>query len=660
MFLLFTLLGATGNAQAQTDCSDTSATGVREAECQALVDLYNKTDGANWTTNTGWNTTQLVSTWHGVVVLNGQVTQLRIPQNSLSGTIPDLSSLTSLENLSLAGNSLSGRIPASLGNLTSLKELYLWGNELTGGIPASLGDITSLQTLYLNNNMLTGGIPDLSGLTSLENLSLARNSLDGTIPVWLGNFTSLKNLYLNNNSLDGSIPDSLENLTSLKDLYLNNNMLTGEIPAWLGDITSLRALHLGDNGLTGGIPDLSDLTSLVSLSLSQNSLDGTIPVWLGNFTSLKNLYLNNNMLTGEIPASLEDLTSLQFLYLNNNMLTGATPATELETLANLKELGLWGNEGLTWDTISNELGKKVDSTVLRVLYGDSGGEEWTNNENWLPSSGDPFSFSSWYGVSADATGRVSGLNLRNNRLKGELTNAVEALDGLENLNVSNNRRLTGELPLRLMDLPLETLDIRCTSVSVPSDTAFREWLGGITFRRVCPPPPSPPPPPPPSPPEQVMGVGVMEGVEQLLVSWDLVSEADGYKVQWKSGSQQFDSSRQHITSASTTSYTISSNLDAGREYVVRVIATKSGADDGTPSREVAGTPRAADTTPPPQQQPTTTGQGGGGCSIASNAGTGNTPESIVFNLLLIVFVLVSVVFPEKGSEQSSCVLQEIP
>ena len=201
-----------------------------------------------------------------------------------------------------------------------------------------------------------------------------------------------------------------------------------------------------------------------------------------------------------------------------------------------------------------------------------------------------------------------------------------------------------------MDLPLETLDIRCTSVSVPSDTAFREWLGGITFRRVCPPPPSPPPPPPPSPPEQVMGVGVMEGVEQLLVSWDPVSEADGYKVQWKSGSQQFDSSRQHIASASTTSYTISSNLDAGREYVVRVIATKSGADDGTPSREVAGTPRAADTTPPPQQQPTTTGQGGGGCSIASNAGTGNTPESIVFNLLLIVFVLVSVVFPEKGSE----------
>ena len=335
-----------------------------------------------------------------------------------------------------------------------------------------------------------------------------------------------------------------------------------------------------------------------------------------------------------------------------SMLTGATPATELEALANLKELGLWGNEGLTWDTISDELGKRVDRAVLRVLYGDSGGEEWTNNENWLPSPDFLFSFSSWYGVSTDTnTGRVSELNLRNNRLKGEFTNAVEALDGLENLNVSNNRRLTGELPLRLMDLPLETLDIRCTSVSVPSDTAFREWLGGITFRRVCP----SPPPPPPSPPEQVMGVMVIEGVEQLSVSWDPVSEADGYKVQWKSGSEQFDSSREHvITDPDTISYTIS-GLVAGEEYVVRVIATKSDADDdGTPSTEVTVTP---DSPPPPQPEP---GGGGGGCTIASDVPEGNPPESIVFNLLLVVFVLVSVVIPEKGSRQSSCVLQEIP
>ena len=364
------------------------------------------------------------------------------------------------------------------------------------------------------------------------------------------------------------------------------------------------------------------------------------------------------MLSGTIPTQLGNLARLKYLYLNNNMLTGATPATELQTLANLEELGLWGNDQLTWDTISDELGKRVDRAVLWTLYNVNGGEDWTNNEKWFPSDESPterFSFSSWYGVDTDAdTGRVSELTLRNNRLKEELTNALEALGGLKELNISYNRQLAGELPLRLMGLPLETLDIRCTSVSVPSDTAFREWLGGITFRRVCPPPPSPPPPPP-SPPEQVMGVMVIEGVEQLSVSWEPVSEADGYKVQWKSGSEQFDSSRERvITDPDTISYTIS-GLVAGEEYVVRVIATKSDADDdGTPSTEVTGTP---DSPPPPPPEP---GGGGGGCTIASDVPEGNPPESIVFNLLLVVFVLVSVVIPEKGSRQSSCVLQEIP
>ena len=76
----------------------------------------------------------------------------------------------------------------------------------------------------------------------------------------------------------------------------------------------------------------------------------------------------------------------------------------------------------------------------------------TNNEKWFPSDESPmerFSFSSWYGVDTDATtGRVSELNLSNNGLKEELTNALEALDGLKDLDISNNRQLGGKLPLR--------------------------------------------------------------------------------------------------------------------------------------------------------------------------------------------------------------------
>ena len=441
--------------------------------------------------------------------------------NELSGEIPDLSRLTGLRQLSLSLNMLSGEIPSSLGTLSSLQYLYLLGNRLTGEIPTELGNLTSLERLQFDDNMLTGEIPtELENLTNLQQLRISQNQLSGEIPSSLGNLTSLQYLSLSRNQLSGPIPSSLGNLTSLQYLYLWDNELSGEIPD-LSRLTGLRELSLSLNMLSGEIPSsLGTLSSLQYLYLSRNQLSGEIPTELGNLSSLERLELYDNMLTGEIPTELGNLTSLELLYLYDNMLTGSVPATELGNLANLQELGFWGNEGLTWDAISNELGQKVDRAVLRTLYDVNGGEEWSNNDNWFSSEENPaiFSFSSWHGVSTDMdTGRVSGLNLGNNGLKEELTNALEALDGLKDLNISNNRQLTGELPLRLRNLPLETLDIRCTDVSTPTDAGFQTWLSGITFREACPPPPSPPSPPsPPESPDDT--VLVIEENERFIIS----------------------------------------------------------------------------------------------------------------------------------------------
>ena len=95
---------------------------------------------------------------------------------------------------------------------------------------------------------------------------------------------------------------------------------------------------------------------------------------------------------------------------------------------------------------------------------------------------------------------------------------------------------------------------------------------------------------------QVTGVAVTSGNAGLLVNWVAVDNATGYKVQWKSGSQSYDTTRQAtITSGSTTSHTIP-NLTNGTEYTVRVTATRTGANDGLPSAEVTGTPGAAGVT----------------------------------------------------------------
>ena len=99
------------------------------------------------------------------------------------------------------------------------------------------------------------------------------------------------------------------------------------------------------------------------------------------------------------------------------------------------------------------------------------------------------------------------------------------------------------------------------------------------------------PPPPPPDLEQVMGVGVVPGNAQLVVTWTAVSTATGYTVQWKSGGQGYNTTNRQatVTSGTTTSHTIT-GLANGTEYTVRVSATRTGANDGPPSAEETGTP----------------------------------------------------------------------
>ena len=96
-----------------------------------------------------------------------------------------------------------------------------------------------------------------------------------------------------------------------------------------------------------------------------------------------------------------------------------------------------------------------------------------------------------------------------------------------------------------------------------------------------------------SPPAQVTGLVLTPGGGSLAASWSKVTGADGYKVQWKSGSETFadaagDGRQAAIASGTTTSHTIPSLTD-GVSYTVRVIATR-GSLDGTASSEVSESP----------------------------------------------------------------------
>ncbi|PON97310.1 Cupredoxin, partial [Trema orientale] len=83
-----------------------------------------------------------------------RVTALYLDGFSLSGSIPDFSSLDALETIDLHNNSLTGSIPESLGNLPNLKELNLADNKLSGSIPTSLSKNSNLNLDVSGNPVL--------------------------------------------------------------------------------------------------------------------------------------------------------------------------------------------------------------------------------------------------------------------------------------------------------------------------------------------------------------------------------------------------------------------------------------------------------------------------------------------------------------------------
>ena len=251
--------------------TDARAQGSVESDRTALMALYDSAGGPNWTENTNWSSNAPLNEWLGAITdLDGRDTSLSLPDNGLSGTLPqELGDLTRLAGLSLSRNALTGDIPIELRNLANLEELLLNGNRLTGSIPAELGDLVKLETLNLAGNSLTESIPAALGkLGNLSQMDLSVNNFSGPVPAALGDLTNLTTLVLANSGLTGSIPSALGNLTNLQLLILGNfevafggrNVLVGQVPSTLGNLRNLDLLWLQTNRLEGELP--ASLTNL--------------------------------------------------------------------------------------------------------------------------------------------------------------------------------------------------------------------------------------------------------------------------------------------------------------------------------------------------------------------------------------------------------------
>ncbi|XP_058071853.1 probable LRR receptor-like serine/threonine-protein kinase At1g56130 isoform X7 [Magnolia sinica] len=167
---------------------------------------------------------------------------LDISSNNFNGSLPpEIGTLPSLEHLDIRYNGFNGLLPPELGNLSSLQELWASGSQLTK-IPNFIGNWT-LTDLDVSNNSITGPLPAFIGnITSMLSLDVSENNMTGPLPASIGNLKNLSFLDISSNNFSDSLPPELGNLTSLEELYLSQNYITGPLPASIGNLMNLRYL----------------------------------------------------------------------------------------------------------------------------------------------------------------------------------------------------------------------------------------------------------------------------------------------------------------------------------------------------------------------------------------------------------------------------------
>ena len=435
-----------------------------------------------------------------------------------------------------------------LSNLVSLSLNDNRFTELPVGLFAGLSNLNSLR---LDNNRFTELPAGLfAGLSNLVSLRLNDNRFTQLPAGLFAGLSKLQILVLSRNDLSELSAGTFAGLSALRELHFDSNPYTTLPTDLFSGLTDLERLYLYGGQLTD-LPDgiFADLSNLDILELQGNCLAQLSPGVFRGLSRLHSLFISDNELTSLPEAVFSDLTALKFLVLGDNQLSNL-PDGIFSGLTTLEVLELGRNQvdplrlGISLERVGDNQLKAVAPTgapyALELpLTVSSGGEVGGGaNSITIPA------------------GAVESAPLSATRV--EMVTAVATVD-IASL-PSLPEKHSGYVFEVDAALPIE--------LALPQDVA---------------------------PPAQVTGVEVTRGAKSLQVSWTPITGTDGYKVQWKSGDEDYDDeSRQAVVAGGdTVGYTITGLMD-GTGYTVRVLATRAGADDGPFSDEVGATTRSGD------------------------------------------------------------------
>ncbi|GFZ05751.1 phytosylfokine-alpha receptor 2 [Actinidia rufa] len=415
----------------------------------------------------------------GSLVGLNSIRSLNISSNSFTGDLSDLVGFPSLAVLNLSSNSFTGGLNSQI--CKKIRVLDLSTNHLTGGLGGLGNCSTSLQQLHLDGNSLSGQLPDsLYSISSLEQLSISANNLFrpaksetsliahsnlflGSLPSTLALCSKLRVLDLQNNSLSGPLNLDFTGLPYLCTVDLATNHFSGHLPDSISSCQELKILSLAKNSLTGQIPEsYVNLTSLFFLSLSNNSfvnLPRALSV-LQKCRNLTTLILTKNFIGEEIPETVIGFESLMVFALGNCALSGQIPSW----LLNCRKLKVLD---LSWNGLNGSIPPWIE--LKSLISASSSSSNLTDTSAGIPLyvKRNQSSNSLQYN---QASRFPPSIYLSNNKIKGTIWPEIGKLKQLHVLDLSRNN-ITGTIPSSISDMGnLEVLDLSCNNLygSIPA------------------------------------------------------------------------------------------------------------------------------------------------------------------------------------------------
>lgn len=391
---------------------------------------------------------QVSGTPHSSIFTLPSLQILDLRYNPIKFSFAGIGSASQLASLILSGTGISSL--DGISNASKLTSLHLTDNELST-FPEELFELSSLKQLYLDYNRLTGRLPKgIAALSNLQELFLFNNMLTGQIPSEIGQLSNLRFLVLSENLFTGTIPKTVENLINLNFLALQQKTIAG-IGGPLPDFSTfsnLTTLYLGPNRLTGTIPKallsgMSLSTEVIEIDLSFNKLTGKVPQELSRFNLLE-INLQGNQLT-DIDKEL--CTKSKW----NEEMVGKHGCSAI--VCPLNYFNEHGREtdnypciacsvsevapflGSTACLSSTDVQAQEERQILQKLYLEMDGPNWLQSLNW----NDPtISVCEWYGITCSSNGTVESIYLSGNALFGQLPKEIFQLPFLNEINLSGN------------------------------------------------------------------------------------------------------------------------------------------------------------------------------------------------------------------------------